>query len=208
MRDEERRRGEIRGAWGVAVLVSPLRGTWLVRGLSAAVALVGVVVVIALWLVCSADPAAAASVSRFAGSDAAGAGVEGTPCTAAARACVDLSTQQAWLLTDGQITHGPVSIGSGGPGEDTPVGTFHVLSKDKNHVSAEEHGIPMPYSVFFAPGGVAFHGGNTSKASAGCVHMSTANAIIWFTTLKIGDDVQVRQATPARHPSTSDNHDN
>jgi hypothetical protein len=157
-----------------------------------------VVAVIVVWLLGSATPAAAATVVRLAPADTAAAQVAGTPCTTAAHACVDLSTQQAWLLTDGHITHGPVPIGSGGPGEETPVGTFHVLSKDKNHVSAEEHGIPMPYSVFFAPGGVAFHGGNTSKASAGCVHMSTANAIIWFNTLKIGDDVQIRQGTPAR----------
>jgi lipoprotein-anchoring transpeptidase ErfK/SrfK len=87
-------------------------------------------------------------------------------------------------------------VGSGGPGEETPTGTFHVLVKDQNHVSAEQGGTPMPYSVFFAPGGVAFHGGNLRKASAGCVHLADADAITFFNTLKIGDEVDVVATTP------------
>ena len=120
----------------------------------------------------------------------------GTPCPTTAKACVDLTTQQAWLINNGVVTHGPVGVGSGGPGEETPTGTFHVLVKDQNHVSAEQGGAPMPYSVFFAPGGVAFHGGNLRKASAGCVHLADADAIAFFNTLKIGDEVDVLATTP------------
>jgi L,D-transpeptidase catalytic domain len=124
--------------------------------------------------------------------------VPGTPCDITAKACVDLTTQRAWLIQAGSVIRGPVPIGSGGPGEETPTGTFNVLSKDRTHKSAEQGGTPMPYSVFFAPGGVAFHGGNLRKASAGCVHMQDVDAIVFFDTLKIGDQVQVRATPPPR----------
>jgi L,D-transpeptidase-like protein len=123
--------------------------------------------------------------------------VKGTPCTKTARACVDLRTQKAWLINSaGVVTTGPVKVSSGGPGEETPVGTFNVQWKDKNHVSQESklangQGAPMPYAVFFADGGVAFHGGSLSRASAGCVHLDDADAITFYNTLNTGDQVQV-----------------
>jgi hypothetical protein len=123
---------------------------------------------------------------------------ESTPCTETARACVDLTRQRAWLIdARGIVTWGPVLISSGGPGKETPVGTFHVQWKDKNHKSQEfsdEEGnpIPMPYSVFFADGGVAFHGGSIRRASAGCVHLNDADALAFYNTLRLGDEVQVR----------------
>jgi hypothetical protein len=123
--------------------------------------------------------------------------IKGTPCTKAARACVELKTQRAWLINAaGQITDGPVKVSSGGPGEETPVGTFNVQWKDKNHKStevkeADGQGAPMPYSVFFANGGVAFHGGSLERASAGCVHLDDADAIDFYNTLQLGDQVQV-----------------
>jgi len=125
----------------------------------------------------------------------------GIPCTVAAKACVNLATQQAWLISNGAVIRGPLPVGSGGPGEETPTGTFHVLVKDKNHVSAEQGGTPMPYSVFFAPGGVAFHGGNLRKASAGCVHLDDTDAIAFYDTLQIGDQVEVlAAAAPTPRP--------
>ncbi|HEY1966972.1 MAG TPA: L,D-transpeptidase [Pseudonocardia sp.] len=123
--------------------------------------------------------------------------IDGTPCTKTARACVDLKTQQAWLIDNkGNITRGPVDVSSGGPGEETPVGTFSVAWKDKNHKSKEYkepngQPAPMPYSVFFATGGVAFHGGSLRRASAGCVHLDDGDAVVFYNTLKLGDQVQV-----------------
>jgi len=123
--------------------------------------------------------------------------VEGTPCSKTARACVDLKSQEAWLIDPaGAITRGPVQVSSGGPGEETPVGTFAVQWKDKNHKSTEYkepngQSAPMPYSVFFTNGGVAFHGGSLSRASAGCVHLDDTDAVAFYNTLKLGDQVQV-----------------
>lgn len=126
----------------------------------------------------------------------------GTPCTVTARACVDLTTQKAWLFKDNAIERGPVDITSGGPGKETPTGNFTVAWKDRNHVNPEL--TPMPYSVFFAVGGVAFHGGSLQRQSAGCVHLDLDDAIIFYDSLAIGAPVQVRGVAPAKIATTND----
>jgi L,D-transpeptidase catalytic domain len=117
--------------------------------------------------------------------------VAGTPCTDTARACVDLASNRAWLVHDGRVTRGPVGISHGGRGEETPTGTFQVEWKDATHRSSEFNNAPMPWSVFFAPGGIAFHEGNPRNPSAGCVHLAAADAKAWYDDLAVGDEVQV-----------------
>ncbi|HEY2063882.1 MAG TPA: L,D-transpeptidase [Amycolatopsis sp.] len=114
----------------------------------------------------------------------------GVPCTITAKACVDLSSHQAWLLDNGQITYGPVKTMPGKAGSTTPLGTWKVLSKEKMHLSREFDNAPMPNSVFFYPG-VAFHEGSLSKYSNGCVHLSQTSSLKFFNTLEKGDEVQV-----------------
>ncbi|MFB9383329.1 L,D-transpeptidase [Pseudonocardia petroleophila] len=117
--------------------------------------------------------------------------VPGTPCTATAAACVDLVGLQAWLFQDGQVLRGPVPISIGAGGEDrTPAGRFQVEWKNKDHISGES-GAPMPYAVFFAPGGIAFHEGNLQTKSAGCVRLAHDEAAAFFDYLQVGDEVQV-----------------
>lgn len=111
------------------------------------------------------------------------------PCSVAAKACVDLSRGKAWLVSDGKIVFGPVSIMSGRVGWPTPVGTFHVEFKDANYFS-HEFQVPMPDSVFFYPG-IAFHEGSLYEHSHGCVHLSRTSASRFFHTLHVGDEVQV-----------------
>jgi hypothetical protein len=125
--------------------------------------------------------------------------VAGTPCTATAKACVDLDDQKAWLISGGKVTKGPIRISSGGQNKETPQGTFHVYKKDKDHKSNEfpmpnGQPAPMPNSVFFGPGGIAFHGGDPKRASAGCVHVPPADAATFFNTLNVGDEVQVTES--------------
>ncbi|HEX4247656.1 MAG TPA: L,D-transpeptidase [Pseudonocardia sp.] len=140
----------------------------------------------------------------FAGpafADGGPAEVAGTPCDAAAQACVDLDAQKAWLIRNGQVIRGPVAIASGGDGAETPAGdTFRVYRKDKDHKSQEflmpnGQPAPMPYSVFFEDGGIAFHAGDPDKASAGCVHLALADAEAFFSTLNVGDHVQVKKGS-------------
>jgi hypothetical protein len=125
--------------------------------------------------------------------------VAGTPCTALARACVDLDQQKAWLIQNGKVIRGPVAVASGGAGQATPTGdSFRVYRKDKDHKSQEYklpngQPAPMPWSVFFADGGIAFHSGDPNKSSGGCIHLSPADAVAFFNNLQLGDHVQVRK---------------
>lgn len=135
----------------------------------------------------------------------AGAPVEGTPCTASARACVDLggpqqAAPQAWLIENGKISYGPVGISTGvdaDPSKRTHPGTFHVFWKHQHHVSTISKtpdfpkGVPMEWSVFF-DGDIAFHEGSLADESLGCIHLEPAAAETFFTTLHVGDEVQVK----------------
>uniref|UniRef100_UPI002028E695 L,D-transpeptidase n=1 Tax=Pseudonocardia lacus TaxID=2835865 RepID=UPI002028E695 len=115
--------------------------------------------------------------------------VPGTPCLSSARACVDLSANQAWLIRDGAISYGPVPITHGRKGFRTPPGTFTVTFKNRHHVSSI-YDAPMPYSVFFN-GGIAFHQGSLREKSHGCIHLSRSAAREFFGSLSRGDVVQV-----------------
>ena len=115
----------------------------------------------------------------------------GVPCTITAKACVSLSGKQAWLLDEGKIVYGPVKMLPGKKDGPTPVGKWRVEYKEKMHHSTEFDGAPMPNSVFFAPGGIAFHEGSLSRYSAGCVHLSPSASLKFFNSLDKGDEVQV-----------------
>ena len=114
-------------------------------------------------------------------------------CPAAATACVDLKNHLTWLQSDGHITYGPVSMEPGPPGtrQATPRGTFHVQWRaGANYISTEYH-VPIPYAVFFAPGGVAFHGGSLDTPSHGCVHLDIGSARYYHDHLPTGAEVVV-----------------
>ncbi|OLF15654.1 L,D-transpeptidase [Actinophytocola xanthii] len=114
----------------------------------------------------------------------------GVPCDGGTDACIDLSANQSWLLSDGGVDYGPVPITHGRPGWETPPGTFSVGWKDIDHLSSEFDNAPMPYSVFFN-GGIAFHEGSLTDLSHGCIHLSNAAAQTYYEALQVGDTVQV-----------------
>jgi lipoprotein-anchoring transpeptidase ErfK/SrfK len=113
------------------------------------------------------------------------------PCSAQARACLDLHSQTAWLMDHGRVIYGGVPVASGKATAPTPSGTFRVQYKDIDHYSKQFNG-PMPYSVFFTNTGVAFHQGSLQKKSNGCVHLSRAAAVKFYNTLQPGDVVEVK----------------
>jgi lipoprotein-anchoring transpeptidase ErfK/SrfK len=118
--------------------------------------------------------------------------VAGTPCSDEARACVDLAAQQAWLIEDGTVVRGPVPVSKGSPGHETPTGDFRVEWKNTYHRSKEHDGAPMPFAVFFAEGGIAFHEGSLDSTSSGCVRLGHEDAIQFYDFLQIDDRVEVR----------------
>jgi hypothetical protein len=132
---------------------------------------------------------AAAGATAAPAAPAAVAAPAGVPCRATARACVRLSTNQAWLLRDGRVVLGPVRISHGRAGFRTPPGTFRVSAKNRHHISSI-YRLPMPYSVFFN-GGIAFHQGSVRVTSHGCIHLPATAARAFFADLRRGDVVQV-----------------
>lgn len=113
-----------------------------------------------------------------------------TPCGNSAEACIDLSSNQAWLMDSGAVSYGPVPITSGKPGYETPPGLFTVSYKDRDHRSSVYNNAPMPYSVFFNDG-IAFHEGSLSEKSHGCIHLSHEAAKTFFYDLQPSDIVEV-----------------
>jgi L,D-transpeptidase-like protein len=152
---------------------------------------------LALTAACTATPSAPAAPSSSAAPAtvteplvASPAPPPRPPCKPIARACVSLSAKLAWLVRNGKPDFGPVPIAYGTRRSPTPVGRFAVSWKDRDHTS-NIYGTPMPYSVFFAPGGIAFHGGDVRTASHGCVHLPMSAARVFFNRLHPGDVVQV-----------------
>jgi hypothetical protein len=115
-------------------------------------------------------------------------------CPAGAIACVDLTRHITWLQSDGKVSFGPVRMEPGKPGSGphaTPTGTFQVQWKAGPNLVSNIYNEPMPWAVFFAPGGVAFHAGSLTQWSHGCVHLTLADAHYYNEHLPIGAEVVV-----------------
>jgi hypothetical protein len=115
-------------------------------------------------------------------------------CPAAAVACVDLARHLTWLQADGKVSFGPVRMEPGKPGSGphaTPTGTFQVQWKAGPDFVSDIYNEPMPWATFFAPGGVAFHGGSLTTWSHGCVHLTVTNAHYYNEHLPVGAEVVV-----------------
>ncbi|MFC9995186.1 L,D-transpeptidase [Nocardia sp. NPDC127526] len=106
-----------------------------------------------------------------------------------ARACLNLETNEAWLLDNGKVVYGPTPISHGMPGFETRRGLFDVDSKKPFHWSTMHHA-PMEYAIFF-DGDIAFHIGPIDRQSHGCIRMVPDGAREFFNYLNPGDMVQV-----------------
>jgi L,D-transpeptidase-like protein len=112
-------------------------------------------------------------------------------CPPAASACADLSDHLTWLQSDGRIIYGPVHMEPGTSADPTPRGIFHVAWKAGARYISTSFGVPIPYAVFFAPGGIAFHAGSLTSSSHGCIHLTRHNAHYYHDHLPIGAEVAV-----------------
>lgn len=111
------------------------------------------------------------------------------PCSGNARACLRLSTNEAWLMDNGKVVFGPTPISHGMPGYETPPGVFKVFLKKPFHWSTM-HNAPMEYAMFFN-GDIAFHIGPVEKQSHGCIRMTPDGAREFFNYMNVGDVVEV-----------------
>ena len=112
-------------------------------------------------------------------------------CAPAASACADLTAHLTWLQAGGRITYGPVPMEPGATDDPTPRGIFHVAWKAGPHYISTSYGVPIPYAVFFAAGGVAFHQGSLTTSSHGCIHLTMAAARYYNEHLPVGAEVDV-----------------
>lgn len=145
-----------------------------------------------------------------------GDGVSGSP-----KIVVHLSEQKAYFYKGKQLV-GESTVSTGKRGFGTPVGHYHIVSKDKNHVSSEfgdyvddegnvvksnvdvrkDHqprgthfdGARMPYCMHFN-GGYAMHEGYVPPyaASHGCIRLPKGMAEPFFHAAHEGTPVIVKE---------------
>ncbi len=97
---------------------------------------------------------------------------------------VDKISQHMHVSVDGVNTYDWL-VSTGGPGHDTPTGTYNIFRLEKDHFSQEWDNAPMPNSMFFTQMGHAIHGSSHiarlgTRASHGCVRLAPENAAILF----------------------------
>jgi lipoprotein-anchoring transpeptidase ErfK/SrfK len=77
-----------------------------------------------------------------------------------------------------------------GEQEATCAGTRFAWKAGPHYISTS-YGVPIPYAVFFAAGGVAFHQGSLTTSSHGCIHLTMAAARHYNEHLPVGAEVAV-----------------
>lgn len=137
------------------------------------------------------------------------------------RIVVYLSEQKAYFYKGGHVV-GVTTVSTGKPGFSTPPGRYHVISKDRDHVSSEfgdyidDNGNPvkqnidnrkdrrppgthfdgarMPYCMHFN-GGYAMHEGYVPPyaASHGCIRLPKGMAENFFNAAHEGTPVLVKE---------------
>lgn len=104
---------------------------------------------------------------------------------------VDLLWQRLYVYRGG-VEIGRSSIIYGADNKPTPLGTFSILEKDKDHVS-NLYDAPMPYMLRLTMDGVSIHASTVEYATAtnGCVGVPEEFAALLFAQAKPGDKVLV-----------------
>jgi len=101
---------------------------------------------------------------------------------------IDKSTQHMTVTVNGEQLY-DWAVSTGGPGYDTPNGTFRPFRMEVDHYSEEYDNAPMPHSIFFTQTGVAMHGTYEQRhlghaVSHGCVRLSLKNAATLWALVK------------------------
>jgi len=104
---------------------------------------------------------------------------------------VDLGSQLISVFRGGHEI-GTAVVVYGGDNKVTPAGTFHILSRDKNHYSSL-YDAARPYTLQLTTDGVAIHGSNVRWGSAthGCIGVPPEFARRLFDQARVGDEVVI-----------------
>lgn len=105
---------------------------------------------------------------------------------------VDLDAGVLSVFRDGYEI-GAAAILYGADEKPTPLGTFPILAKMRDHVSRTYGNAPMPYTLRLTGDGVSIHGSSMQYGGAthGCVGVPVAFARQLFAQAQVGDRVIV-----------------
>lgn len=111
---------------------------------------------------------------------------------------VDLRTQLMSVFRDGHEI-GTAVVLYGADEKETPLGSFPILWKGKNHRSSL-YDAPMPYTLRLTGDGVAIHGSDVrwGAATHGCVGIPREFAAHLFEVAGVGDTVTIVRSPPPR----------
>lgn len=108
---------------------------------------------------------------------------------------VDLGTQLISVFRSGHEI-GTAVILYGADSHVTPIGTFPVIEKLRDHHSRTYDNAPMPYTLRLTADGVAIHGSDVRSGAAthGCVGVPLEFARRLFEQASAGDEVTITSA--------------
>ncbi|QAY80040.1 hypothetical protein ETR14_21725 [Sphingosinicella sp. BN140058] len=111
---------------------------------------------------------------------------------------VSIPLQRAFVYRGGSLI-GVSTVSTGKPGHRTPVGTFDILEKRREHYSNKYNNAPMPFMQRLTWDGVALHAGQIPghPASHGCIRLPKEFARLLFGVTKVGASVHVIELSPA-----------
>jgi hypothetical protein len=110
---------------------------------------------------------------------------------------VSIPLQRAYVYRGGTLI-GVTTVSTGRPGHETPVGSFSILQKRREHYSNIYNNAPMPFMQRLTWGGIALHAGQIPgrPASHGCVRLPLAFARLLFGVTRMGGAVHVLDTSP------------
>jgi len=110
---------------------------------------------------------------------------------------VSVPLQRAFVYRGGTLI-GVTTVSTGRRGHETPVGTFSILQKRREHYSNLYNNAPMPFMQRLTWDGVALHAGQIPgrPASHGCVRLPLAFARLLFSATQMGGSVHITDVAP------------
>ncbi len=114
---------------------------------------------------------------------------------------VDLGTQLISVFRGGHEI-GTAVILYGADSHASPIGTFPVLEKLRDHRSRTYDNAPMPFTLRLTADGVAIHGSDVRSGAAthGCVGVPLEFARLLFEHASAGDEGTITATPPAGQP--------
>ena len=111
---------------------------------------------------------------------------------------VSLPLQRAYVYRGGTLI-GVSTVSTGREGYETPVGTFNILQKRREHYSNRYDNAPMPFMQRLTWDGIALHAGEIPgrPASHGCIRLPTAFARNLFAATELGAAVHITDLAPS-----------